>query len=312
MDIRLQQTLEKSSNFTDSPFEFQLKTRFFANNTIDMVMTKIKHRIETTKQAQGGFFGTSYFKTLDDDQKELKRLENLERAVRRARQAVHFACRQINADHMLTLTTRENITDKQEFFDIFTKFVRLVREKKLVIKPFGFSDSLNFLEVKNDWLYVAVPELQDRGAYHMHVACVGKQDLAHLRACWYTALGSHINATGKGVVGQIDVQSHKKRFSGYTDTHKTFSLVRYLTKYISKGFEQSSELGEHRYKVSRQIPKPTEQKQNLIACFSNGGKGFIDGIKEVLSIADFIGIHPDYELWNRGDDIFILRGRICE
>ena len=141
----------------------------------------------------------------------------------------------------------------------------------------------------------------------MHVACVGKQDLNLLRACWYVALGGTINDKGDAVRGQIDVQSHKKRFSGYTETHKTFSLVRYLTKYISKGFEQSSVLGDHRYKVSRQIPKPNEQKQNLIACFSNGGQGFVDAIKETMRIADFIGV-TDLELWNRGQDIFILRG----
>ena len=75
----------------------------------------------------------------------------------------------------------------------------------------------------------------------------------------------------------------------------------------SKGFEQSSELGQHRYKVSRGISKPNQQKQNLIACFSNGGQGFVDAVKEVLKIADFIGV-TDLELWNRGEDVFILRG----
>ena len=272
MDLTINEYFDKSTHFIDSPFEFRLKTLTFANNTIDMVMTKIKHSIEKTKEPVVGFFGVSYPKTLTDEQKEAKRLENIERAVRRAKQAVHFACRQINADHMLTLTTRENITDKDKFFEIFTKFVRLVREKD-VVRGHYVDFVLNTrtqAQGKRNWLYVAVPELQDRGAYHMHIACVGKQDLNLLRACWYVALGGNPYDKGVDSKGQIDVQSKKRRFSGLTETHKTFALVRYLTKYISKGFEQSSELGQHRYKVSRGISKPNQQKQNLIACFSNG------------------------------------------
>ena len=306
MNLGLHDQYDKSRQNFDSPFEYRLKTRFFANNSIDMIMTKIKHQSDSTQIPDSGFYGVSYPKSLTDEEKEFKRLENLQRAVRRARQAVHFACRQINADHMLTLTTRENISVKSEFFEIFTRFVRLVREKDYHKShdPYSLHQRIK----KQKWLYVAVPELQDRGAYHMHIACVGKQDLNLLRACWYVALGGQPNDSGTYVKGQVNVQSNKKRFSGYTDIHKTFSLVRYLTKYISKGFESSIELGQHRYKVSRQIPKPQEMKQNLIACFSNGGQGFVDGIKEVLSIANFIGISEDYELWNRGEDIFILRG----
>ena len=308
MNMILNEYFDKSIHFLDSPFEYKLKTRFFANNTLDMVMTKIKHKRQVNSASDAGYFGVSYSKTLSDVELERKRLENLERAVRRARQAVHFACRQINADHMLTLNVRENIQDKQQFFSIYTRFIRLVREKDF--KIISGKKYLITRQEKRNWNYVAVPELQERGAYHMHVACTGKQDLELLRSCWYIALGGSIDDVGHQVLGQIDVQSHKKRFSGYSETHKTFSLVRYLTKYISKGFEESTELGQHRYKVSRHIRKPTEQNQNLIASFSYGGQGFVDAIKEVLSISEFIGVSLDYELWNRGEDVFILRGTI--
>lgn len=307
MDLSLNEFWDKSRHTTESPFEYKLKTRFFANKTIDMVMTKIKHQVPRTKGSSTGFYGVSYPKTLTDEQKEAKRLENLERAVRRAKQAIHFACRQIGADHMLTLTTRENIQDKSEFFEIFKRFIRLVREKDLYLS-YGQKSLITRKYGKREWLYVGVPELQDRGAYHMHIACVGKQDLEHLRACWYVALGGSENDKDEHAKGQIDVQSSKRRFSGYSESHKTFALVRYLTKYISKSFEQNQELGEHRYKVSRSIPKPQEQTQNLLACFSNNGQDFIDAMKEALAIADFIGVRNDFELWNRGEDIFILRG----
>jgi hypothetical protein len=69
-------------------------------------------------------------------------------------------------------------------------------------------------ESNRDWPYVAVREVQERGALHMHIACVGKQDLPLIRACWYVALGGSEFDGGENVLGQIDVQSQKRRFSG--------------------------------------------------------------------------------------------------
>lgn len=292
------------------PFEYKLKTTFFKNNTVDFVMTKIRHRIQKSKVASTGFM-TVYPKTLSDTEFEAKKAENLERAIRRARQAVHHHCRQIGADHMLTLTTRENITDRAQFLELFTRFIRNVRTKDAV--PF-IRDSKRLLRLevsdeKRNWAYCGVPELQDRGAYHIHVACVGRQDLDLLRSCWYDALGGSPNDSSSESLGQIDVQYRQRRWRGQTEEYKTFGLVSYLTKYISKSFELDKELGQHRYAVSRGIEKPQVQKQYVMACFSNG-KGFFEAMQEILSIADFIGVKPDFQLWNRGEDIFMLRGEL--
>jgi len=282
---------------TENP-EYKLKIITFANNTADYIMTRLK-----PKRVKERFYGmlTTYQKTLTDEQKAQKELENIERSARRAKQAIHHLIRQIGADHMLTLSTRENIQDKDKFFEIFTRFIRLVREKGLV------NGKLKTMPSKRDYAYVAVPELQERGAYHMHIACVGRQDLDLLRACWYVALGGSESDSGTSVLGQIDVQYHKKRFSGLTEIHKTFKLVGYLTKYIAKSFEVSHQLGEKRYSSTRSVPKPIVNNQNLVAMFDAGDKPFVDSIKEVLSIAEFHGLR-DLQLWNRGLDVFVLRG----
>jgi hypothetical protein len=291
----------KNHRTIESVHEYKLKTVTFANNTIDFIMTRIKHTIP--KLTQEPTYGelTTYPRILSDEEKAAKDAENLERAVRRAKKSVHYAIRQIGADHLLTLTTRENITERAKYFEIFQRFIRLVRTKILV-------NGRLITVPRKSYAYVAVPELQDRGAYHLHCAVVGRQDIPFLRACWYVALGGRIGDSGDTALGQVDVQYRQKRWGNQSETHKTFALVRYLTKYIDKDFAHSTELGQHRYLKARDIPKPIEFNQVLMAC-NAGGKDFIDALIEVSQIAQFVtGQHPTQMIpWNRGEDIYILR-----
>ena len=305
-------------SYTLSPFEsrtfdgidwldyepkYRLKTRHFLDGTVDFIMSSLK-----PKKLRESTHGTQiiYPKNLTDEELESKRLENIERSARRAKQCVHHLVRQIAADHMLTLTTRENITDRDKFYEIFSRFIRLVREKYLI----KTNDGLLHLApkpTKTTWHYVACHELQERGAYHMHVACVGRQDLQFLRSCWYQALGGSPNDKASNALGQIDLQQSKKRWSGLSEVHKTFKLVGYLTKYISKSFADTTVLGTKRYSSSRLVPKPITHKQYLVATFSCPIETFTKACQEVFSIADFMGV-KDLSPWNNGLDIFILRG----
>jgi hypothetical protein len=248
---------------------------------------------------------TTYTKTLSEAEQEEKRLENIERSARRAKQAVHYAVRSLGADHMMTLSVRENMTDRDQFFSVFQEFIRLVRTKELV--TIQGKSRLITLKEKRDYGYVAVPEFQERGAYHMHVACVGKQDLDLLRACWYVALGGNENDTGEGTKGAVNVRYRERRFSGKTEIHKTFSLVSYMTKYMVKSFEEVSEVGLKRYSSSRSIPKPIINKQFIWSSYANNGGNFFNAMQEVFAIASFQGV-TDFQPWNRGVDVFILRG----
>lgn len=286
----------------ENPAEFLLKTRFFANNTVSFVVHRVKHRIQKFHKDNFQGIMTYHPKTLTDEQKEEKRLDNLRRATSRAKQQIHHAVRNMGADHMLTLHTRENIQIREDFFTLFTRFIKLVRTKDLV------NGKLVTRPEKRVYPFCAVPELQDRGAYHMHMAVVGFQDIPLLRACWYVALGGAENDKGIDVLGQIDVTSSHKRWGGETETFKTQKLVGYMVKYMGKTFEENEMLGIHRYSVSRRdIPKTKTQKQFLHACYSNGSDDYVDALKEVYQYAEFLGVQ-NLVPFNRDLDMFILRG----
>ncbi|MGQ3091567.1 MAG: rolling circle replication-associated protein [Methylophilus sp.] len=294
LDVRGNTGIEK-------PFEYRLKTRTFLNNTVEFVMSRIKHRIP--KLHSDPIYGemTSYTKTLTDEERAAKDAENLSRAVRRAKQAVYFSVMQISADHLLTLTTRENIQDREKFFTVFTKFIRLVRTKILV-------DGRLVSTPRRPFHYVAVPELQDRGAYHMHCAVAGFQDVKLLRACWYVALGGSVGDSSDTALGAINVRYKQRRLGGQSETFKTFQLVGYLTKYIDKDFAADKALRLHRYRKSKDVPKPIEFDQVLMAC-NYHGNDFLDAIIEVNSIAAFVTGQNTAGMiqWNRGQDVYVLR-----
>lgn len=315
MTISLPLEEAKGSTFVDKPNEFTLKVRRFANNTIDLIAQRIKHRIpEHHKEDFTGEI-TMHPKTLDANEVRLKELESQDRADRRARQMVQFAIRQIDADHMITLTTRECIFDRAKFFLIFSKFIKLVRTKDfingaLVDRIRKISPISNPVLEKRDFQFMAVPELQERGAFHMHLGVTGKQDIPLLRACWYVALGGAVNDSKERARGAINVTFAQKKFGNETPHFKKMKLVNYLVKYIAKTFEDDNTLGIHRYTKSRHIPKPETDRYYLNSCFHIGKGDFLDVIHEVIANAKICGVGDDYTLFNRGEDVLILRGSL--
>ena len=148
------------------------------------------------------------------------------RAIRRARSRLRQLVLSANADHLLTLTYRENVTDYQRAAIDLGRFIRRVK---------------TYLP---DWVYIAVPERQQRGAWHWHMAVIGRQNVDLLRACWRDVVGE----------GNIDVQKPKNRTA-----NRRLALVKYLGKYLAKGFEdEERELNGHRYRASLGIEVPSE------------------------------------------------------
>jgi hypothetical protein len=93
------------------------------------------------------------------------------------------------------------------------------------------------------WVFIAVPEKQKRGAWHWHLAVVGRQDVVQIRASWLRVVGD----------GNIDVQ---KPLRG---TNRRLSIVTYLGKYLAKGFADGDrELHGHRFRASLGIKVPAE------------------------------------------------------
>ncbi|KVD19181.1 hypothetical protein WI80_33325 [Burkholderia ubonensis] len=147
---------------------------------------------------------------------------NLMDAAKRAKQQVRLRCKAIGADRMITLTYRENMTDKARLKRDFDKLRRR-------------------LGGLYDFQYVAVAEKQKRGAWHLHVAVRGRQNYRVLRSIWQSIVG-----VGNG---QINVRNPFKE-KGLR--HK---LAGYLAKYITKDFAEHA-MNEKRYWTSRGVVVP--------------------------------------------------------
>jgi hypothetical protein len=149
---------------------------------------------------------------------EERRQEDKDRAVKRARRNVRWACRQIGATHLMTLTTRQDRNSPEELAVWWKRFVRLVRVRLGVDLP-----------------YVAVPEPHPKnpGHWHLHVAVRGFIPINIARRCWWACCG------GRGM-GNIDLKYIKVR-SGMGDGERARRVASYLSKYMSKAL-----MGTHR------------------------------------------------------------------
>jgi hypothetical protein len=155
-----------------------------------------------------------------------QRTQNEDRAIRRAKSRLRQLILSANLTHLLTLTYRENVTDFKRAADDLNRFVR----KMKVNLP--------------EWLYVAVAEQQERGAWHWHLAVRGRQNVDLLRTMWREIVGD----------GNIDVSAPK----GNRKDQRLY-LVQYLGKYLVKAFVTGNrKLNKHRFRSSRNIQVPAE------------------------------------------------------
>ena len=164
---------------------------------------------------------------------------NIERSKARAKAEVRRKCMAMRADHLLTLTYRENMTDKEQGERDFERFVRLVHERL------------------PEWKYVEVLERQRRGAIHSHVAVKGFQDVQLLRNLWKQVVGE----------GNIDVECKREKTKdgkwrkGNSYRWGKANLANYLAKYITKEPEEENRrievrLNERRFRSSLNIDVP--------------------------------------------------------
>ncbi len=165
--------------------------------------------------------------------KSLNKEQNEKRARARAAGEIRRKCLAISADHLVTLTYRDNVEDRER---VMTDLDRLRR----MLSRGGYSMP-----------YVAVLECQKRGAIHPHLAVHGIQDIRFLRRCWYKIVGK--------AQGQVNVKGPRPGSS-------PVKLARYLSKYISKDIDnQPRGFEEHRYFCSLGIAVPTERYQVVLS-----------------------------------------------
>lgn len=197
---------------------------------------------------------------------EERHADDIERACRRARQRVRWLCKAIRADHLLTLTYRDNVQDVKRLARDWQEFVRLIRKRH------------------STWVYVMVREYQERGALHVHCACVGRQDVNYLRQCWYAVVGVS--------QGQINVRGPSKRWGSKTAAWNPSKLSGYMCKYMVKDFARA-EAEKKRYWASKGIEVPK-------AMYWLGATNFVDAIKETYTYVHALG-GAHTKLWTSKD-----------
>lgn len=185
---------------------------------------------EYEKPIRYGFSKKDQFLYRKNESDELTRYKRLAKTRQNAR---HELMRLIDTNYcdkttkFLTLTTQENIQNRQEFNLLFDKFMKRLnyntfKSKKKLLK------------------YVAVLEKQKRGAYHIHIL------LFNLPYIPYEKL-QKIWKLGSVWINIVDIDSKDNR-------------GKYITKYMEKGIAQ--ELLEHKgkksYYSSNNLTKPTQ------------------------------------------------------
>ena len=160
---------------------------------------------------------------------------SIDRAARRAKTQVRRRCKMIQANCMMTLTTRENIQDEKRMQALFKAF------RKRLSKLGNFQ-------------YVATLEPQARGALHVHIAC--QQFPAYLRNEYGVRVKSYslISSMWSRVIGRGNGNVNFTKPIGRNSAHR---IASYIAKYISKKVSEA-DLNAKSYWSSKDItlPKP--------------------------------------------------------
>lgn len=290
--------------------DFYMDIREFKNNSIEVVVKAIRPMQEGAIKASvnpdsytsfckanglpSGYEPKKRYSDDDKEKSEFQKETNHHRSVRRSSQRVRHLIKQAEADRLFTLTTRSSIEDRSEFKALFNKFLRLVK------KGWGGKPGIE------GWRYVAVPEKQERGAYHVHCAVKGHQNVNYLRAAWHKALGFKTVQKGEDSPGNVDVTTPRKAKWGTEFSRwKVNKLAAYLTKYLSETFSEV-DTEKRRFWQSADIEKPVKRRLILSAK---------DMAAAIIEAAGVLGWMYDYPLdfsqsWNAptGDSIWFSMG----
>jgi len=145
---------------------------------------------------------------------------------RRAASTIRRRSLCLNADRMLTLTFRDCVTDQAVAWGVFRRFNRLMKWRF------------------PQWRYVAVQELQQRGAVHFHLAISGYYHVQTVRRFWLQAAGEF--------GGNVDIASSKK-VAG-KNSWSPRRIASYLAKYLTK--TDIADFNKRRYSSGGDIPEP--------------------------------------------------------
>jgi hypothetical protein len=182
-----------------------------------------------------GKFGIVVPKPKSERGKSEDQEKSMASAMQRARRKVRELAKTARLDHLLTLTNRGLMADRERAARDWKAFVRRVRKDSRLVRE---GDAFHF---------VAVIEHHKSGGIHIHVGVRGWRDAIALRDAWHAVVG-------KGN-GNVDIQGPKSK--GRRRIVGVHRVAAYLSKYITKGTQHK--LNERRYWSSKGIEIPERE-----------------------------------------------------
>lgn len=199
------------------------------------------------------------------------RESNIDRAARRARSSARIRCKASGFDSLFTFTYRECVTDRELLAQHWKEAVRRIRR----LMP--------------DFSYLAVVEVQKRGALHLHVAT---HRLPHLLA-WKGAKVKSWNvlrAIWRSVVGDLggNFDESKRRSRSRASSLR---IARYITKYVTKDFADG-DLNRKRYWAGGEWAAP----KRVSMLFPRLGEGISPGLVGLV-FEEVVGQGAEFSHW---------------
>lgn len=250
-------------------------------------------------------------KELTEEERTARNEANSKRAARRARQGLRLILKSMQAKYLWTFTFRENVTDIQRVQKVYKRFHELFRKR--------------YAETK----FATIPEQQERGAWHLHVAVADRLDIHWVLRCWYIALGHRVRieydqagkphviayvkdgdnwreADSTEILGSVNVRAHSRKWGSNSASWDSDRLASYMAKYMEKTFSEAMG-GRRRYWPSKDCPRPQVEKFWLMA--TNVEEALI----EAHSIVKYMFGSVSTQIYLSGDYMTIwISGSGCE
>ncbi|WP_312415523.1 hypothetical protein [Comamonas sp.] len=201
--------------------QFKVKTTDLGNGHQETVITQGWEWVERSDMTPFAIqMAAECIEKNRNDPKAIEEREalNKERSAKRAKKAVRQLCKVAGADTLMTLVYRSNQQDLALCKKHLKEFVRRVKR------------------VIPDFVAIAAFEQQERGAWHVHMACrriatvlpgadgIRLKSFNVLRAIWRSVTKEH--------GGNVDVSRRKQ-----TSQRSAARIANYISKYIMKAFE---------------------------------------------------------------------------
>lgn len=146
--------------------------------------------------------------------REKSEQERVDSSVQRTKKTIRQRCMAFSVDRLLTLTYKENMQDRRRCYEDTARFIQRCQSVNLIPK------------------YIAVPELQSRGAWHVHIVLRGYMPVRIMRRIWREIVGEYEGKPN----GNVNIAYRKRGALAQTP----WRLANYLGKYIGKSVEQAA------------------------------------------------------------------------